>query len=83
LKICNHRLACDVDSVALSIRVGVGSRAESANQNGISHFLEHIAFKGTKTRTAFEIAKAFDDIGGVFNASTGRESTSLSKIKSK
>ncbi|QOD37858.1 M16 family metallopeptidase [Candidatus Wolbachia massiliensis] len=66
----------DVDSVALNIRVGVGSRAESANQNGISHFLEHMAFKGTKTRTAFEIAKAFDDIGGVFNACTGRESTS-------
>ncbi|MEY2393183.1 M16 family metallopeptidase [Wolbachia endosymbiont of Tettigetta isshikii] len=66
----------DVDSVALSIRVGVGSRVESANENGISHFLEHMAFKGTKTRTAFEIAKAFDDIGGVFNASTGRESTS-------
>ncbi|WP_088415515.1 M16 family metallopeptidase [Wolbachia endosymbiont of Wuchereria bancrofti] len=66
----------DVDSVALNIRVGVGSRAESANQNGISHFLEHMAFKGTKTRTAFEIAKAFDDIGGVFNASTGRERTS-------
>lgn len=65
----------DVDSVALSIRVGVGSRAESASQNGISHFLEHMAFKGTKTRTAFEIAKAFDDIGGVFNACTGREST--------
>ncbi|MGL9732674.1 MAG: M16 family metallopeptidase [Wolbachia sp.] len=66
----------DIDSVALNIRVGVGSRAESANQNGISHFLEHMAFKGTKTKTAFEIAKAFDDIGGVFNASTGRESTS-------
>ncbi|MGL9718875.1 MAG: M16 family metallopeptidase [Wolbachia sp.] len=66
----------DVESVALNIRVGVGSRAESANQNGVSHFLEHMAFKGTKTRTAFEIAKAFDDIGGVFNACTGRESTS-------
>ncbi|MDM8334842.1 M16 family metallopeptidase [Wolbachia pipientis] len=66
----------DVDSVALNIRVGVGSRAESANQNGISHFLEHMVFKGTKTRTAFEIAKAFDDIGEAFNASTGRESTS-------
>ncbi len=65
----------DIDSIALSIRVGVGSRAESAKQNGISHFLEHMAFKGTKTRAAFEIAKAFDDIGGVFNASTGREST--------
>ncbi|VVC42863.1 Peptidase M16, C-terminal,Metalloenzyme, LuxS/M16 peptidase-like,Peptidase M16, N- [Cinara cedri] len=66
----------DVDSVAFNIRVGVGSRAESISQSGISHFLEHMAFKGTKTRTAFEIAKAFDDIGGVFNASTGRESTS-------
>ncbi|CCF78039.1 Zn-dependent peptidase [Wolbachia endosymbiont of Onchocerca ochengi] len=65
----------NVDPIAFNIRVDVGSRAESANQNGISHFLEHMAFKGTKTRTAFEIAKAFDDIGGVFNASTGREST--------
>ncbi len=65
----------NVDPIAFNIRVNVGSRAESANQNGISHFLEHMAFKGTKTRTAFEIAKAFDDIGGVFNASTGREST--------
>ncbi|HCE59409.1 MAG TPA: insulinase family protein [Wolbachia sp.] len=66
----------DVDSVAFNIRVGVGSRAESISQSGMSHFLEHMAFKGTKTKTAFEIAKAFDDIGGVFNASTGRESTS-------
>lgn len=66
----------DVDSIAFNIRVGVGSRAESISQSGMSHFLEHMAFKGTKTRTAFEIAKAFDDIGGVFNASTGRESTS-------
>ncbi|MDF0607892.1 insulinase family protein [Wolbachia endosymbiont of Onchocerca gibsoni] len=65
----------NVDPIAFNIRVDVGSRAESANQNGISHFLEHMAFKGTKTRTAFEIAKAFDDIGGVLNASTGREST--------
>lgn len=43
----------DVDSVALNIRGCVGSRAESANQNGISRFLDHMAFKGTKTRTAF------------------------------
>lgn len=75
LRIITERVH-EVDSVALNIRVGVGSRAESASQNGISHFLEHMAFKGTKTRTAFEIAKAFDDIGGVFNACTGRESTS-------
>lgn len=75
LRIITERVH-EVDSVALNIRVGVGSRAESASQNGISHFLEHMAFKGTKTRTAFEIAKAFDDIGGAFNACTGRESTS-------
>ncbi len=66
----------DVDSIALNIRVGVGSRAENINQNGISHFLEHMAFKGTKSRTALDIAQAFDNIGGVFNASTGRETTS-------
>lgn len=65
----------EVDSVAFNIRVSVGSRAENISQSGISHFLEHMAFKGTKNKTAFEIAKAFDDIGGVFNASTGREST--------
>ncbi|WP_333023672.1 M16 family metallopeptidase [Wolbachia endosymbiont of Pentidionis agamae] len=65
----------DVNSIALSIRVDTGSRSESNDKNGISHFLEHMAFKGTKTRTAFDIAKAFDDIGGIFNASTGREST--------
>jgi predicted Zn-dependent peptidase len=75
LRIITEKVS-DVDSVALNIRVGVGSRAESASQNGISHFLEHMAFKGTKTRTALEIAQAFDDIGGAFNASTGRESTS-------
>ncbi len=66
----------DVDSIALNIKVGVGSRAENINQNGISHFLEHMAFKGTKSRTALDIAQTFDNIGGVFNASTGRESTS-------
>ncbi|XP_017483315.1 PREDICTED: uncharacterized zinc protease RF_0338-like [Rhagoletis zephyria] len=65
----------EVDSVAINMRVNVGSRAESVDQNGVSHFLEHMAFKGTKSRTALEIAKAFDDIGGVFNACTGREST--------
>ncbi|OEY86975.1 peptidase M16 [Wolbachia pipientis] len=74
LRIITEQLR-DVDSVALNIRIGVGSRAEDMSQNGISHFLEHMAFKGTKTRTTLDIAKTFDDMGGVFNASTGREST--------
>ncbi|UWI83243.1 M16 family metallopeptidase [Wolbachia endosymbiont of Howardula sp.] len=64
-----------VNSVAFNIHLGVGSRDESISQYGISHFLEHMAFKGTKTKTALEIAQAFDNIGGVFNASTDREST--------
>ncbi|WFW29776.1 MAG: insulinase family protein [Wolbachia endosymbiont of Menacanthus eurysternus] len=74
LRIVTERV-CGVNSVALRIWIGLGSRDEMANQSGISHFLEHMAFKGTKTRTAFEIAKTFDDIGGMFNAITCREST--------
>ncbi|WDM85244.1 insulinase family protein [Ehrlichia sp. JZT12] len=64
-----------VESVSINIWVNVGSRYENANTAGISHFLEHMAFKGTKTRTAFDIAQIFDDIGGNFNAHTDREHT--------
>lgn len=65
----------EVDSVAMAIVVKVGSRFEMAPQNGISHFLEHMAFKGTSTKTAKQIAEIFDDIGGSFNAYTSREHT--------
>ncbi|XGA09042.1 MAG: pitrilysin family protein [Wolbachia endosymbiont of Xenopsylla cheopis] len=75
----NLRIVTDflpsVESVVLSLWVNVGSRFESEKNKGISHFLEHMAFKGTKARTALEIAKAFDDIGGNCNAHTGRENT--------
>lgn len=64
-----------VQTVSVVLRVKVGSRHEADNQNGISHFLEHMAFKGTKTRTAKQIAEEFDAIGGVFNAYTSREFT--------
>ena len=64
-----------VNSVSINIIVKVGSSSESEEESGISHFLEHMAFKGTKTRSATEIAKEFDSIGGHFNAYTSKENT--------
>lgn len=64
-----------VRSAAIGIWVGVGSRDETPVNNGISHFLEHMFFKGTKTRNAREIAEAFDSIGGQVNAFTSKEYT--------
>ncbi len=62
-------------SAAIGIWVQAGGRHESASQNGIAHFLEHMAFKGTKTRTALQIAEAIEDVGGYINAYTSREAT--------
>ena len=67
-----------VRSVSFGIWIRTGSRNEHAQQGGISHFLEHMLFKGTKKRTAFEIADAMDEIGGQFNAFTSQESTCYS-----
>ncbi|WCK52846.1 pitrilysin family protein [Aneurinibacillus sp. Ricciae_BoGa-3] len=64
-----------VRSVALGIWVGTGSTFESPAINGISHFIEHMLFKGTETRSAKEIAEAFDQIGGHVNAFTSKEYT--------
>ncbi|MEA0970081.1 M16 family peptidase [Candidatus Megaera venefica] len=64
-----------VNSVTINVLVKVGSRYESEQESGISHFLEHMAFKGTSNRTATEIAIEFDTIGGHFNAYTSRENT--------
>ncbi len=62
-------------SAALGIWVNAGGRNERAEQNGIAHFLEHMAFKGTKTRTALQIAEAIEDVGGFINAYTSRDAT--------
>ncbi|HET8569754.1 MAG TPA: pitrilysin family protein [Candidatus Limnocylindria bacterium] len=63
-------------SVSISIYVGVGSRAESREDAGTSHFLEHMVFKGTAKRpTAQEISQAIEGVGGVANASTDKECT--------
>jgi len=64
-----------VNTVSINIIVKVGSRYESVSENGISHFLEHMAFKGTKNRSSLQIAKEFDNMGGCFNAYTSREQT--------
>lgn len=62
-------------SVAISVLVHVGSKNETLEQSGISHFLEHMAFKGTDKRSAKDIAEEFDKIGGQFNAYTSKEMT--------
>lgn len=62
-------------SVTLGIWVKVGSRHESPDKNGISHFIEHMFFKGTKKRTAKDIAFEIDSLGGDLNAFTSKEDT--------
>ena len=65
----------EVETVSIGVFVGTGSRNEELAINGISHFLEHMAFKGTKTRNAREIAEEFESIGGRINAYTSKERT--------
>ncbi|MDO5745186.1 MAG: pitrilysin family protein [Micrococcaceae bacterium] len=62
-------------SATIGFWVGVGSRDEQDGQRGSTHFLEHLLFKGTKRRTAMDIASAFDEVGGESNAATAKEST--------
>jgi len=64
-----------VRSAAFGIWVGVGSRDEHAHEAGASHFLEHLLFKGTRRRTALEIAAVMDAVGGELNAFTAKEYT--------
>jgi predicted Zn-dependent peptidase len=66
-----------VRSVTLGIWVSVGSRDEPGRISGASHFLEHLLFKGTRNRSARDIAEAFDAIGGDLNAYTGKEHTTF------
>ncbi len=65
----------DVETVSIGVFVKTGSRNEDIKINGISHFLEHMAFKGTKKRSAKQIAEEFEGIGGYINAFTSREKT--------
>jgi len=62
-------------SVSMGVWVNVGARDESEIESGLSHFIEHMIFKGTRKRSAFQIAKEFDAIGGHTNAFTAMENT--------
>ena len=64
-----------VETVSLGVWVDVGARHESEAENGISHFLEHMAFKGTTRRSARAIAEEIEQVGGELNAATGLEAT--------
>jgi predicted Zn-dependent peptidase len=64
-----------VRSASIGVWVGVGSRDESPHLSGASHFLEHVLFRGTPTRTALDISVELDEVGGEFNAFTAKEYT--------
>ena len=74
LRIVTHHMA-SVKSVSFGAYIDVGGRDETEEIHGTAHFLEHMAFKGTKTRTAEEITETIADVGGFINAYTSTETT--------
>ena len=74
LRIVTEQMA-GVRSAAIGVWVAVGSRDETAELHGCSHFLEHLLFKGTPSRSALDISIALDQVGGEFNAFTAKEYT--------
>jgi predicted Zn-dependent peptidase len=64
-------------SVTVGVWVNVGSRDEEKGEEGFSHFIEHMFFKGTRTRSAMQISREIDALGGEMNAFTGRETTTF------
>src|SRR6266516_5733449 len=64
-----------VRSVSLGFWIGAGSRDEPVAKAGVTHFIEHLLFKGTRSYSAQEIAEIFDEMGGELNAATSREHT--------
>ncbi|MCB1500638.1 MAG: insulinase family protein [Bauldia sp.] len=75
LKVVTHDMS-HLESAAIGVWVGAGSRFEEDNEHGLSHLLEHMAFKGTKTRSAADIAEEIEAVGGEVNAATSVETTS-------
>jgi predicted Zn-dependent peptidase len=74
LRVATERME-SVRSVALGIWIAAGSRSEPPEQAGVSHFIEHLLFKGSDRYSALDIARIFDDMGGEPNASTSKENT--------
>ena len=74
LRIVTERMP-EVRSISMGIWVNAGTRDEIPADNGVSHFIEHMIFKGTKRRSSLQVAKEFDAIGGISNAFTSKEIT--------
>lgn len=74
LRVVTHHMP-HVETVSLGVYVAVGARHESESQHGISHLLEHMAFKGTERRSAIAIAEDIEAVGGELNAATSLETT--------
>jgi predicted Zn-dependent peptidase len=74
LRVATDRMD-SVETVSLGIWAGVGTRHEVLEHNGVAHLLEHMAFKGTRRRSALAIAQEIESVGGLLNAYTGREQT--------
>jgi predicted Zn-dependent peptidase len=69
------RVIPHVYSVSMGVWVNIGARDETLSENGLSHFIEHMIFKGTEKRSGYQIAKEFDAVGGQTNAFTAMENT--------
>lgn len=74
LRVVTHHMP-GVETSSLGVWVGVGARQETEQQQGLSHLLEHMAFKGTQQRTAMQIAEEIEQVGGEINAATSLETT--------
>ena len=74
LRVVTHKMPA-FESVSFGVWNEVGSRDEHEEINGTAHFLEHMAFKGTKSKTAKEIAEKIENVGGFINAYTSQETT--------
>src|SRR5579872_4603574 len=72
VRVVTERMS-NVRSVSVGIWIGTGSREESPQESGLSHFVEHMVFKGTKNRSAEQIARSVDSIGGGLDAFTTKE----------
>ncbi len=74
LRIVSHRMA-GLETATVGVFVTAGARAETDSEHGVAHFLEHMAFKGTPTRTPLQIAEEIEGAGGSLNAVTSSEAT--------
>ena len=80
LRVVSHHMP-HLETVSLGVWVGAGARHESEREHGISHLLEHMAFKGTEQRSASDIAEEIEAVGGELNAATSLETTAYLRAR--